>query len=203
MVKYRQLNLLADFSQLGTFDLIFCRNVLIYFDQETKIDVLNRLARVTASDGYLRARRRRNRGRAHRQLQDRGRQARALCAECDASRLSATGAANPRRAWSPSTAGDRQAAPGFICESILVLTLGAHDDKLGKRHPASVSAADIACMSKAGVRLGDPAWSAIPPAIMALPIMAMRVTFMLRSKKVSCRPTKNGRNTRSTPTRPG
>jgi chemotaxis protein methyltransferase CheR len=53
MVRYRQLNLLADFTQLGTFDLIFCRNVLIYFDQNTKIDVLNRLARVTASDGYL------------------------------------------------------------------------------------------------------------------------------------------------------
>ena len=53
MVRYRQLNLLADFSQLGLFDLIFCRNVLIYFDQATKIDVLNRLARVTASDGYL------------------------------------------------------------------------------------------------------------------------------------------------------
>ncbi len=53
MVKYRQLNLLSDFSQLGTFDLIVCRNVLIYFDQETKIDVLDRLARVTASDGYL------------------------------------------------------------------------------------------------------------------------------------------------------
>jgi chemotaxis protein methyltransferase CheR len=53
MVRFRQLNLLADFSPLGTFDLIFCRNVLIYFDQETKIGVLNRLARVIASDGYL------------------------------------------------------------------------------------------------------------------------------------------------------
>jgi chemotaxis protein methyltransferase CheR len=53
MVKYRQFNLLGDFSQLGKFDLIFCRNVLIYFDQPTKIDVLNRLARMTASDGYL------------------------------------------------------------------------------------------------------------------------------------------------------
>jgi chemotaxis protein methyltransferase CheR len=53
MVRYRQLNLLADFSQLGMFDLIFCRNVLIYFDQDTKIDVLNRLARVTTSEGYL------------------------------------------------------------------------------------------------------------------------------------------------------
>jgi chemotaxis protein methyltransferase CheR len=53
MVRYRQLNLLTDFAQLGMFDLIFCRNVLIYFDQDTKVDVLNRLARMTASDGYL------------------------------------------------------------------------------------------------------------------------------------------------------
>jgi chemotaxis protein methyltransferase CheR len=53
MVKYRQLNLLSDFSDLGTFDLIFCRNVLIYFDQETKVNVLDRLAEVIAGDGYL------------------------------------------------------------------------------------------------------------------------------------------------------
>jgi chemotaxis protein methyltransferase CheR len=53
MVRYRQLNLLADFSQLGTFDIVFCRNVLIYFDAETKTDVLNRIARITAPDGYL------------------------------------------------------------------------------------------------------------------------------------------------------
>ena len=53
MVKYQQLNLLADFAKLGRFDLILCRNVLIYFDTEAKISVLNRLARSTASDGYL------------------------------------------------------------------------------------------------------------------------------------------------------
>jgi chemotaxis protein methyltransferase CheR len=53
MVKFRQFNLLSDFSTLGVFDLIFCRNVLIYFDQETKINVLNRMARVIAGDGYL------------------------------------------------------------------------------------------------------------------------------------------------------
>jgi chemotaxis protein methyltransferase CheR len=53
MVKYRQFNLLGDFTQLGLFDVIFCRNVLIYFDQQTKIDVLNRMARATSSDGYL------------------------------------------------------------------------------------------------------------------------------------------------------
>jgi len=53
MVKYRQFNLLSDFYHLGTFDLIFCRNVLIYFDQETKVGVLNRLKEVIAGDGYL------------------------------------------------------------------------------------------------------------------------------------------------------
>jgi chemotaxis protein methyltransferase CheR len=53
MVKYRQLNLLRDFSSLGTFDLVFCRNVLIYFDSDTKIDVLTRMAQITASDGFL------------------------------------------------------------------------------------------------------------------------------------------------------
>ena len=53
MVKFRQLNLLSDFSHLGTFDLVFCRNVLIYFDQETKTDLLNRLARSVANDGFL------------------------------------------------------------------------------------------------------------------------------------------------------
>jgi chemotaxis protein methyltransferase CheR len=53
MVKYRQLNLLSDFSHLGTFDLVFCRNVLIYFDQATKIDLLNRLVNTVAGDGFL------------------------------------------------------------------------------------------------------------------------------------------------------
>ncbi|HWX59267.1 protein-glutamate O-methyltransferase CheR [Bradyrhizobium sp.] len=53
MVQYRPLNLLSDFSYLGSFDLVFCRNVLIYFDQDTKVDVLSRLARVTAPRGYL------------------------------------------------------------------------------------------------------------------------------------------------------
>jgi chemotaxis protein methyltransferase CheR len=53
MVQYRPLNLLADFLHLGPFDVVFCRNVLIYFDQESKVDVLGRIARVTAPDGYL------------------------------------------------------------------------------------------------------------------------------------------------------
>jgi chemotaxis protein methyltransferase CheR len=53
MVQHRQLNLLHDFSQLGTFDVIFCRNVLIYFDQDTKINIFNRLHRATEPDGFL------------------------------------------------------------------------------------------------------------------------------------------------------
>ncbi len=53
MVQHRQLNLLQDFSHLGTFDVIFCRNVLIYFDQETKLGVFNRLARSLEPDGTL------------------------------------------------------------------------------------------------------------------------------------------------------
>jgi chemotaxis protein methyltransferase CheR len=53
MVQHRQLNLLHDFSQLGTFDVIFCRNVLIYFDQDTKINIFNRLAKIIEADGFL------------------------------------------------------------------------------------------------------------------------------------------------------
>ena len=53
MVQHRPLNLLHDFSQLGSFDVIFCRNVLIYFDQETKTGIFGRLARVIESDGFL------------------------------------------------------------------------------------------------------------------------------------------------------
>ena len=53
MVQHRQLNLLQDFSQLGKFDVIFCRNVLIYFDQETKTNIFGRLARALEPDGFL------------------------------------------------------------------------------------------------------------------------------------------------------
>ena len=53
MVQHRQLNLLHDFAQLGTFDIIFCRNVLIYFDQDTKINIFNRLCRIMEPDGFL------------------------------------------------------------------------------------------------------------------------------------------------------
>ena len=53
MVQFRQMNLLDDFASLGTFDVIFCRNVLIYFDSATKIAVLERLSQVLARDGFL------------------------------------------------------------------------------------------------------------------------------------------------------
>jgi chemotaxis protein methyltransferase CheR len=53
MVQHRQLNLLQDFSHLGMFDVIFCRNVLIYFDQDTKVGIFNRLGRLLESDGFL------------------------------------------------------------------------------------------------------------------------------------------------------
>jgi chemotaxis protein methyltransferase CheR len=53
MVQYRPFNLLHDFAQLGQFDVVFCRNVLIYFDQQAKIDILHRIAKLMPSDGYL------------------------------------------------------------------------------------------------------------------------------------------------------
>ena len=53
MVQHRQLNLLQDFSHLGKFDVIFCRNVLIYFDQDTKASIFERLAKVMEPDGTL------------------------------------------------------------------------------------------------------------------------------------------------------
>jgi chemotaxis protein methyltransferase CheR len=53
MVQHRQLNLLQDFSHLGSFDVIFCRNVLIYFDQDTKSGIFERLSRMLEPDGVL------------------------------------------------------------------------------------------------------------------------------------------------------
>jgi chemotaxis protein methyltransferase CheR len=53
MVQYREWNLLADLRPLGQFDVVFCRNVLIYFDQATKAKVLEAIARQMPADGLL------------------------------------------------------------------------------------------------------------------------------------------------------
>ena len=53
MVSYRPLNLLQPFEHLGQFDIVYCRNVLIYFDAPTKADVLQRIAKVLAPDGAV------------------------------------------------------------------------------------------------------------------------------------------------------
>jgi len=53
MVKFRLFNLLDPPDELGDFDVVFCRNVLIYFDQATKARVLNAIADRMAEDGVL------------------------------------------------------------------------------------------------------------------------------------------------------
>lgn len=52
-VTFRQLNLVRPFPALGRFDVVFLRNVLIYFDVATKQAVLDRVRQVMAPDGYL------------------------------------------------------------------------------------------------------------------------------------------------------
>jgi chemotaxis protein methyltransferase CheR len=52
-VNFREHNLLNDCQDLGRFDIIFCRNVLIYFDEQLKTAVLSRLVPQLAMDGYL------------------------------------------------------------------------------------------------------------------------------------------------------
>ncbi len=53
MVRYETFNLLDDMAKFGKFDIIFCRNVLIYFDEETKTDILERLRKQLSDDGFL------------------------------------------------------------------------------------------------------------------------------------------------------
>lgn len=53
MARFEIFNLLDDPSKFGTFDVVFCRNVLIYFDMATKVEVLNKISRVLAPDGVL------------------------------------------------------------------------------------------------------------------------------------------------------
>ena len=52
-VRYKKLNLLEDMRAVGRQDVIYCRNVLIYFDLETKKKVLEQIASLLADDGFL------------------------------------------------------------------------------------------------------------------------------------------------------
>jgi chemotaxis protein methyltransferase CheR len=52
-VNFRHFNLLDDYTLLGSFDIIFCRNVLIYFEPDRKADILNRMTRLLAEDGFI------------------------------------------------------------------------------------------------------------------------------------------------------
>jgi chemotaxis protein methyltransferase CheR len=53
MVQFKQMNLLGNLSSMGTFDIVFCRNVLIYFDKPTKGQVIENIAKITPKDGVL------------------------------------------------------------------------------------------------------------------------------------------------------
>jgi chemotaxis protein methyltransferase CheR len=53
MAQFRDFNLLSDLRPLGRFDIVFCRNVLIYFDQPTKTQVLEAIGGLMPPDGLL------------------------------------------------------------------------------------------------------------------------------------------------------
>jgi chemotaxis protein methyltransferase CheR len=53
MVQFKSLNLIQSFTHLGAFDVVFCRNVLIYFDATTKADVLRRVAQALIPGGAV------------------------------------------------------------------------------------------------------------------------------------------------------
>ncbi|MEW5422263.1 protein-glutamate O-methyltransferase CheR [Amorphus sp. 3PC139-8] len=53
MVTFRKMNLLDPYTGIGMFDIVFCRNVLIYFDNTHKTEVLNRMAKIMHPDSFL------------------------------------------------------------------------------------------------------------------------------------------------------
>jgi chemotaxis protein methyltransferase CheR len=53
LANFRSINLLDSYSSLGKFDIIFCRNVLIYFSQTVKEQVLQKIAACLQDDGIL------------------------------------------------------------------------------------------------------------------------------------------------------
>lgn len=53
MVKFSNFNLLDSMASLGRFDIVFCRNVLIYFDEKNKAAILEKIANQMENDGFL------------------------------------------------------------------------------------------------------------------------------------------------------
>lgn len=52
-VSFRHLNLLDSYTLLGKFDIIFCRNVLIYFSPEVKMKIIKQFSQALNPRGYL------------------------------------------------------------------------------------------------------------------------------------------------------
>ena len=53
MASFKHLNLMQDLSPLGKFEVIFCRNVAIYFTEPDQISLFRRIERALEPDGYL------------------------------------------------------------------------------------------------------------------------------------------------------
>lgn len=53
MIHFKRLNLLHDWPMKGPFDVIFCRNVVIYFDKQTQSELFERYANILTPGGYL------------------------------------------------------------------------------------------------------------------------------------------------------
>jgi chemotaxis protein methyltransferase CheR len=53
IIRFQSFNLLDSMNGIGPFDIVFCRNVLIYFDEQTKKKVLENISKRLAPDGFL------------------------------------------------------------------------------------------------------------------------------------------------------